>query len=147
MLELVDAFADDVWFIDLGPLHDHRLVAASVARALDVRESGGRSAHDLLIDALRGRLMLLVLDNVEHLLEAAQLHPGATSLPRITCCTGKRRTEYAANWAKPLSESTGRRVTAPTASPTSRASGHVTRRPTLILVQPLGLSDAGVVLT
>ena len=52
-LELVDAFADDVWFVDLSPLRDYRLVAASVARALDVRESGGRSAHELLIDALR----------------------------------------------------------------------------------------------
>jgi transcriptional regulator with XRE-family HTH domain len=39
-LELVDAFADDVWFVDLSPLRDYRLVAASVARALDLRESG-----------------------------------------------------------------------------------------------------------
>jgi predicted ATPase len=38
----VDAFADDVWFVDLSPLRDYRLVAAAVARALDVRESGGR---------------------------------------------------------------------------------------------------------
>jgi predicted ATPase/DNA-binding XRE family transcriptional regulator len=70
-LELVDQFADDVWFVDLSPLHDYRLVAASVARALDVRESGGRSAHDLLIDALRERVVLLVLDNFEHVLDAA----------------------------------------------------------------------------
>jgi hypothetical protein len=53
--ELADAFADHIWFVDLSPLRDYRLVAASVARALDVRESGGRSAHELLIDALRER--------------------------------------------------------------------------------------------
>ncbi|MBV9169049.1 MAG: helix-turn-helix domain-containing protein, partial [Chloroflexi bacterium] len=72
-LELVDAFADDVWFVDLSPLRDYRLVAASVARALDVRESGGGSAHELLIDALRERQVLLVLDNFEHVLDAAPL--------------------------------------------------------------------------
>jgi predicted ATPase/transcriptional regulator with XRE-family HTH domain len=70
-LELVDAFANDVWFVDLSPLRDYRLVAASVAGALDVRESGGRSAHELLIDALRERQVLLVLDNFEHVLDAA----------------------------------------------------------------------------
>jgi len=74
-LELVDAFADDVWFVDLSPLRDYRLVPASVARALDVRESGGRSAHELLIDALRERQVLLVLDNFEHVFAAAPSSP------------------------------------------------------------------------
>src|SRR5215472_9956920 len=72
-LELVDAFADEVWFVDLSPLRDYRLVAASIARALEVRESGGCSAHELLIEALRERVVLLVLDNFEHVLEAAPL--------------------------------------------------------------------------
>jgi predicted ATPase/transcriptional regulator with XRE-family HTH domain len=70
-LELADTFADDVWCVELSPLHDYRIVAAQVARALDVREAGGRSAHELLIDALRERLVLLVLDNFEHVLDAA----------------------------------------------------------------------------
>lgn len=72
-LELVDAFADGVWFVDLAPVHDHRLVAAAVARALDVHESGGHSARELLIKALRDRQLLLVLDNFEHVLDAAPL--------------------------------------------------------------------------
>jgi non-specific serine/threonine protein kinase len=58
-------------FVDLAPLHDARLVPATIARALDVRESGGRSARELLLEYLSERRILLVLDNFEHLLEAA----------------------------------------------------------------------------
>jgi predicted ATPase/transcriptional regulator with XRE-family HTH domain len=90
-LELVDAFADDVWFVDLSPLRDYRLVAASVARALDVRESGGRSAQELLIDALRERLVLLVLDNFEHVLDAAPFVADLLSkCPRLTVLVTSR---------------------------------------------------------
>src|SRR5436190_15690589 len=90
-LELVDAFADDVWFVDLSPLRGHRLVAASVARALDVRESGGRSAHELLIDALRERQALLVLDNFEHVLDAAPFVADLLSrCPRLTVVVTSR---------------------------------------------------------
>ena len=90
-LELVDAFADDVWFVDLSPLRDYRLVAASVARALDVRESGGRSAHELLIDALRERLVLLVLDNFEHVVDAAPLVADLLSrCPRLSVLVTSR---------------------------------------------------------
>jgi predicted ATPase/DNA-binding XRE family transcriptional regulator len=90
-LQLVDAFADNVWFVDLSPLRDYRLVAASVARALDVRESGGRSAHELLIDALRERVVLLVLDNFEHVLDAAPLVADLLSkCPRLSVLVTSR---------------------------------------------------------
>jgi predicted ATPase/transcriptional regulator with XRE-family HTH domain len=90
-LDLVDAFADDVWFVDLSPLRDYRLVAASVARALDVRESGGRSAHELLIDALRERQVLLVLDNFEQVLDAAPLVADLLSrCPRLSVLVTSR---------------------------------------------------------
>jgi predicted ATPase/DNA-binding XRE family transcriptional regulator/Tfp pilus assembly protein PilF len=70
---LAPDYPDGAAFIDLTPLHDHRLVASTVARALGVQEAGGRSAHDLLIDHLRGCCMLLVLDNFEHVLDASAL--------------------------------------------------------------------------
>jgi len=68
-------YGDGVVFVDLAPLRDHRLVPATIARVLGVRESGGRSAHDLLLEHLRERQLLLVLDNFEHLLQAAPLLP------------------------------------------------------------------------
>ena len=70
---LVGVYPDGVVFVDLAPLSDTRLVPATIARALDVRESGGRSARELLLEHLRLRRVLLVLDNFEHLLEAAPL--------------------------------------------------------------------------
>ncbi|MBV9131141.1 MAG: helix-turn-helix domain-containing protein [Chloroflexi bacterium] len=66
-------YRDGAVFIDLAPVHDARLVAATIARALEVRESGGHSAQDLLRLHLAERQLLLVLDNFEHLLEAAPL--------------------------------------------------------------------------
>jgi predicted ATPase/DNA-binding XRE family transcriptional regulator len=66
-----DDFADGVVFVDLAPLHDQRLVPATIARTLGVRETGGRSAWELVQLHLRTRQMLLVLDNFEHLLPAA----------------------------------------------------------------------------
>jgi predicted ATPase len=48
-------------------------VAATIARALDLRESGGRSARELLVEHLRERQVLLVPDNFEHLLDAGPL--------------------------------------------------------------------------
>jgi predicted ATPase/transcriptional regulator with XRE-family HTH domain len=68
---LVDAFADGVFFVDLAPVNDPQLVAATIARALDLRESDGRTSHELVLEHLNGRQVLLVLDNFEHLLAAA----------------------------------------------------------------------------
>jgi len=68
-----DEYGDGVAFVDLAPLHDERLVPATIARVLGVRELGGRSAWELVLDHLRARHMLLVLDNFEHLLGAARV--------------------------------------------------------------------------
>jgi predicted ATPase/DNA-binding CsgD family transcriptional regulator/transcriptional regulator with XRE-family HTH domain len=71
--ELAPLYPDGVVFVDLTPLRDARLVPATIAHALEVREAGGRSARELLLEHLRARRLLLVLDNLEHLLEAGQL--------------------------------------------------------------------------
>jgi predicted ATPase/transcriptional regulator with XRE-family HTH domain len=66
-------FADGVAFVDLTSLREERLVPASVARALGLREQGGHSALDLVLNHLRGRCMLLVLDNLEQVLPVGAL--------------------------------------------------------------------------
>jgi predicted ATPase len=70
---LADAYPDGVVFVDLAPLRDPRLVHATIAHALELREAGGRSARELLLAHVQGRQLLLVLDNFEHLLGAAAL--------------------------------------------------------------------------
>jgi predicted ATPase/DNA-binding CsgD family transcriptional regulator len=65
------AFPDGVRVVDLAPVRDSALVPAEIARALGLREAGGRTAADQLRDFLPGRRLLLVLDNLEHLPAAA----------------------------------------------------------------------------
>ncbi|MBV9278509.1 MAG: hypothetical protein JOZ41_00360, partial [Chloroflexi bacterium] len=67
------AFEDGVFLVTLAPLADHTLVAPAIAAMVGVTETAGRSLVDCLMHALRGKHLLLVLDNFEHLLQAAPL--------------------------------------------------------------------------
>ncbi len=72
--EVLDAHGDGVWFVDLAPVSDPRLVVHAVAATLGVREEAGQSLVEALQRFVEDRALLLVLDNCEHLLEAcAQL--------------------------------------------------------------------------
>jgi predicted ATPase/class 3 adenylate cyclase len=72
--DLLDSFADGVWLIELAPLSDATLVAQLVANGLGIREEEGRPLIQTLEDSLRGRSLLLILDNCEHLVQGvAQL--------------------------------------------------------------------------
>jgi DNA-binding SARP family transcriptional activator len=69
--DLTEAFPDGVVFVDLAPLRDPSLVVTAIAQPLDVRESGEQPLVERLTAHLRERRLLLVLDNFEHLVEAA----------------------------------------------------------------------------
>jgi predicted ATPase/DNA-binding SARP family transcriptional activator len=69
-LELLDAFADGVWFVELAPLTDPALVPLTIAAVLGVREEPGQSLMATLREWLRTRQLLLILDNCEHLVQA-----------------------------------------------------------------------------
>jgi predicted ATPase len=60
-----------VSFVDLAPVRDPSAWPGAVAAALGIRPEGSRSVLHLLIDHLRGRRLLLVLDNFEQLVAAA----------------------------------------------------------------------------
>ena len=64
---LIGTFPDGVWFVELAPVSDASRILSSVTEAIGVREEPGRPLHDTLIDALRGKRILLILDNCEHL--------------------------------------------------------------------------------
>ena len=68
--ELLSSFDDGVFFVELSPLTDPALVTGAIAAALGLRESPGRSLSETLSDYLASRQMLLILDNLEHLLDA-----------------------------------------------------------------------------
>jgi predicted ATPase/transcriptional regulator with XRE-family HTH domain len=89
--ELAAVYPDGVVFVDLAPVRDPRLVPATIARALGLREGGGRSAHDLLLESLGERRVLLVLDNFEHLLGAGPvLAELLQACPRVTLLVTSR---------------------------------------------------------
>lgn len=68
---LAAVYRDGVWLVDLAPLSDAALVPQSVAAALWVPEDPLRPLLDTLVDSLRERELLLVVDNCEHLIEAS----------------------------------------------------------------------------
>jgi predicted ATPase/DNA-binding CsgD family transcriptional regulator len=68
--ELVEAFENGVWLVDLAPLADPSLVPQALASAMGVREQPGRPLSETLSDHLASQKVLLVLDNCEHLVEA-----------------------------------------------------------------------------
>jgi predicted ATPase/class 3 adenylate cyclase len=70
---LIERYPDGVFLVELGPIIDHRLVVAAIADAVGARAEGQRALRDTLRDHVRHREMLLVLDNFEHILEAAPI--------------------------------------------------------------------------
>ncbi len=68
--EILVSFPAGVWLIALAPLADPALVPQTVGAALGIREEGGRPILALLVDSLRTKNLLLVLDNCEHLVAA-----------------------------------------------------------------------------
>src|SRR5258708_1999717 len=72
--DLLDDFGGGVYFIQLAPVSDPTLVIATIARTLEVKETGERPFLDLLISYIRDKHLLLLLDNFE------QVMPGAPGL-------------------------------------------------------------------
>jgi predicted ATPase/DNA-binding SARP family transcriptional activator len=68
---LVGAYPDGVWLVELAPLSEGDLVAQEVAGALEISERPGEPLIDTLVDVIGSKNLLVVLDNCEHLVEAA----------------------------------------------------------------------------
>ncbi|KRF35259.1 ATP-binding protein [Nocardioides sp. Soil805] len=86
-----DRYADGVTLVELAPLLEASAVLPAIADAVDATRGAGRSLTDDLVERLRGQHLLLVLDNLEHLLDAA---PDVAALieavPDLTVLTTSR---------------------------------------------------------
>src|SRR4051794_30877007 len=67
---MIASYEHGVWLIDLAPLGDPRLVPSAVATVLGL-EVRTENALPGLVDGLRDKRMLLLLDNCEHVIDAA----------------------------------------------------------------------------
>ena len=68
-----DDFPDGVFFVPLEPIRDPELVLPRIASAIGVSESIGRPVGDSLVDWLRDKKVLLVLDNFEQVVAAGPI--------------------------------------------------------------------------
>ena len=71
-----DDFADGAVFVDLSAVHDPAAVPGAIAVALGVRDTGDAPLAEKLETALKRRRLLLVVDNVEQVVDAAGVFTG-----------------------------------------------------------------------
>jgi DNA-binding SARP family transcriptional activator len=89
-------FPDGAWFVELAPVRDPDLVTNEVITSIGLLPSAlaqpGQTLEQRLCDHLRGRRLLLVLDNCEHVVEAAArlAHTVLARCPDITVLATSR---------------------------------------------------------
>jgi predicted ATPase/class 3 adenylate cyclase len=69
--ELASNFADGAWVCELAAADDDQLMAQVIGNALGCQQRPGLSLHESIVEYLKVRKLLLVLDNCEHLLDDA----------------------------------------------------------------------------
>jgi predicted ATPase/DNA-binding XRE family transcriptional regulator len=90
--DVAPAFPDGVFSVALGPISDPALVTPTIAKTLGVKESAAQPLVECLIDYLRPRRLLLLLDNVEHMLSAVpDIAQVLTACPTVKVLTTSRQ--------------------------------------------------------
>lgn len=75
--ELLEEYADGVWFIDLAPVRDANLVASTIGRVFELRETPNQSPNDILAHHLKNKQLLLIFDNCEQVVSEASRIAGS----------------------------------------------------------------------
>jgi predicted ATPase/DNA-binding CsgD family transcriptional regulator len=83
--EVAADYPDGVYFVPLAPVRDPSLVPSTIAQGIGLQDARDRPLMEHLLSQLRGRQMLLVLDNFEHLL------PGAAVVTELLSATSALR--------------------------------------------------------
>jgi len=69
--EVAGDYPDGVYFVPLAPVRDPGLVPSTIAQSIGLQDARDVPLMEHLISQLRGRQLLIVLDNFEHLLAGA----------------------------------------------------------------------------
>jgi predicted ATPase/class 3 adenylate cyclase len=62
-------FKDGAWLVELAPLTDPAFIISTIADVLELHEVPGIPLMNVVVDYLRAKQILLILDNCEHLIE------------------------------------------------------------------------------
>ena len=65
---LLKDYPDGLWFVDLAPLESEELVLKQLMTSLGLNEAPGREMMEIVVDSIRDKKLLILLDNCEHLL-------------------------------------------------------------------------------
>src|SRR5262249_24176494 len=68
---LLAGSADGIWFVELAPLTDPDLIPQTILYLFGIAEQAGQTTVQSLIDTIREKRLLIILDNCEHLIEAS----------------------------------------------------------------------------
>ena len=90
--QVAPRFGDGAWLCELAPIRDPAGVDDAVAAVFSVTARAGQSTREALAEFLRGKQLLLVLDNCEHLIEGAAALAGvlARSCERLVILATSR---------------------------------------------------------
>jgi len=69
--QVAGRYADGAWLCELAPVRDPAGVDGAVAAVFSLTALAGQSTREALVELLRSKQLLLVLDNCEHLLAGA----------------------------------------------------------------------------
>jgi hypothetical protein len=115
--EFLDSFSQGVWFVDLAPLSNPDQVTQQVVSILGIQEAEGLTLDRALVNYLRDKSLLLILDNCEHLLPAVapltemllREAPNIKILATSRCCTWAARDHHPRPGSIPASQRAARR--------------------------------------
>jgi len=66
--KLAKDYPDGIWFVDMAPLESEQLAMKQLMTTLELTEAPGRDMMDIVVDSIREKNLLILLDNCEHLL-------------------------------------------------------------------------------
>ncbi len=104
--EIVPGFADGAWLVELADTTDPALMPMRIAAALGIREEPDRPVAETLVEALKPRRLLLILDTCEHVVAACaalvqQLLAGCPGLRLIATSREPLRVRGETVWRVP----------------------------------------------
>lgn len=90
--QMLDEFPDGVWLVELAPIADPEMVTQTTAHALGLRPASDRPILEVLLDFLKDKESLIILDNCEHVIHTAAdlVKTLLQACPDITILTSSR---------------------------------------------------------
>jgi len=90
--QCVDSYRDGKWFVNLAPVESEDLVPKQLMSTLEITEIPGREIMEVIIERLRNKELLIVVDNCEHLLRTCAEVTGqlAEAIPGLSLLATSR---------------------------------------------------------